>query len=200
MSNTEKFGGAIRSQQQMDGFRKVVDYCAFQDLGYCCLDFTWCNMQGGENKIYLRLDRAFANLEWTEKFGGMKVHHLVDSTSNHSALLLFNSSVHHQTRAKRFHFEAMWTKNAECKAIIENSWGMGFDLSTLEGVMDNLSSYAADLKNWSSKVFGQIPKKIQTKRNALNSLTLQDKDGTPSNEINCLRREINDLLDDEEVY
>ena len=43
-------GGAIRSQQQMDGFRKVVDYCAFQDLGYCGSDFTWCNMQGGENR------------------------------------------------------------------------------------------------------------------------------------------------------
>ena len=72
----------------MDGFRKVVDYCAFQDLGYCGGDFTWCNMQGGENRIYLRLDRAFANSKWTEKFGGMKAHHLVDSTSDHSALCI----------------------------------------------------------------------------------------------------------------
>ena len=53
----------------MDGFRKVVDYCAFQDLGYCGGDFTWCNMQGGENRIYLRLDRAFANSKWTENLG-----------------------------------------------------------------------------------------------------------------------------------
>ena len=56
----------------MDGFRRVVDYCAFQDLGYCGSDFTWCNMQDGENRIYLRLDRALANLEWIDKFGGMK--------------------------------------------------------------------------------------------------------------------------------
>lgn len=94
----------------------------------------------------------------------------------------------------------MWTKNVECKAIIENSWGMGFDLSTSKGAMANLSSCDAELKNWSCKVFGQIPKKIQTKRNALNSLTLQDKDGMLSTEINCLRKEINDLLDDEEIY
>ena len=44
LSNSEKQGGAIRSQQQMDGFRKVVNYCAFKDLGYCGSDFTWCNM------------------------------------------------------------------------------------------------------------------------------------------------------------
>lgn len=81
----------------MDGFRKVVDYCVFQDLGYYGFDFTWCNMQGVENKIYLRLDKALANPEWTKNFGGMKVHHLVDSTSDHSALLLFDSTVQHQT-------------------------------------------------------------------------------------------------------
>ena len=184
----------------MDGFRKVVDYCAFQDLGYYGSDFTWCNMQGRKNIIYLRLDRAFANLEWTEKVRGMKVHHLVDSTSDHSALLISDSTVQHQTWERRFHFEAIWTKNAECKAIIENSWGIGFDLNIPEGVMANLSSRAVELKNWSSNVFGQIPKKIQTKRNALNSLTLQDKDGTLSTDINCLRKEINDLLDDNEIY
>ena len=172
----------------------------FQDLGYCGSEFTWCNMQRDENRIYLRLDRAFANLEWTEKFEEIKVYHLVDSTSDHSALLLSDSTIHHQTCQNRFHFEAMWTKNTDCRAIIENSWGIGFDLSTPEGVMDNLNNCAVDLKSWSTNVYGQIPKKIQAKRNALNSLTLQDKDGTLSTEINSLRREINDLLDDEEIY
>jgi len=105
----------------MDGFRKVVDYCAFQDLGYCDSDFTWCNMQGGENKVYLRLDKAFANSEWTAKFGGMKAHHLVDSTSDHSALLISDSTIQRQNRVKRFHIKAMWAKNAKCKTIIENS-------------------------------------------------------------------------------
>ena len=77
---------------------------------------------------------------------------------------------------------------------------MNLDLSTPEGIMSNLSGCAAELIRWSSKVFGQIPKKIKEKRNTLNSLTLQDKDGSLSTEINCLRREINDLLDNEEIY
>ena len=130
----------------------------------------------------------------------MKVHHLPNSTSYHSALLVFASIIQRQTRAKRFHFEAMWTKNVEYKSIIENSWSMDLDLSTPEGVMANLSRYAVELSKWSSNVFGQIPKKIQAKRNELNSLALQDKDEALSTEINCLRREINNLLDDEEIY
>ena len=31
-------------------------------------------------------------------------------------------------------------------------------------------------------------------------MTLQDKDGAFDHEISCLRRDINDLLDDEEIY
>ena len=130
----------------------------------------------------------------------MKAHHVVDSTSDHYALLISYSITQRQIRAKSLHFEAMWAKNAECKTIIENSWGMDLDLSTLEGIMSNLSGCAVELMKWSSKVFGQIPKKIQEKRNALNSLTLQDNDGSLSTEINCLRWEINDLLDNEEIY
>ena len=44
LSITEKEGGAIRTQQQMDGFRRVINFCNFQDLGYCGADYTWSNM------------------------------------------------------------------------------------------------------------------------------------------------------------
>ena len=84
-------GGAPRPQRQMDGFREVVNTCDFKDLGYCVLDFTWCNMQERNNRIYLRLDRALATNDWISYFNGTRVLHLVDSTSDHCALLIVNS-------------------------------------------------------------------------------------------------------------
>ena len=63
LSMHEKAGGFARSQQQMDGFRNVVNFCGFSDLGYCGTDFTWCNMQDNEHRIQLRLDRALATPE-----------------------------------------------------------------------------------------------------------------------------------------
>ena len=66
--------------------------------------------------------------------------------------------------------------------------------------MSNLNDRAVELMRWSSNVFSQIPKNIKEKRNTLSSLTSQDKDGSLSTEINGLRWEINDLLDDEEIY
>ncbi|KAL0003813.1 hypothetical protein SO802_011374 [Lithocarpus litseifolius] len=50
------------------------------------------------------------------------------------------------------------------------------------------------------KVFGHIPKKIQAKRKTLHSLFLQDTDGRHGAEINRLRKDLNDLLDSEEIF
>ena len=75
----------------MDGFREVANARGFKDLGYCGSDFTWCNMQEGDNRIYLRLDRAFATNDWINYFNGTRVLHLVESTSDHCALLIADS-------------------------------------------------------------------------------------------------------------
>ena len=49
-------------------------------------------------------------------------------------------------------------------------------------------------------MYGHIPKKIQSKRNALSLLTQQDSSGERSVEIRALWRELNELLDDEELF
>ena len=49
-------------------------------------------------------------------------------------------------------------------------------------------------------MYGHLPKKIQSKRNALSLLTQQDSSGEWSVEIRALRRELNELLDDEELF
>ena len=46
---------------------------------------------------------------------------------------------------------------------------------------------------------GSIPKKIAEKRRILNSITTVDQQGDRGAEINQLREEINDLLDNEET-
>ena len=74
------------------------------------------------------------------------------------------------------------------------------DLSTPEGIAENLRTCATERSRWNSAVYGQILKKIQDKRNRLNALALRERDGDLSLEINRLRGEINALLDDEEIY
>ena len=103
----EKSGGLLRPQSQMEKFRNVVNFYGFKDLGYVGPDFTWCNMKEGDDRMYLRLDRAFATSEWIDKFGEAKVHHIVDSTSDHCALFLSDPKVPKLSRSHKFHFESL---------------------------------------------------------------------------------------------
>ena len=52
LSISEKMGGTLRSHRQMEGFREVVNICCFKDLEYSGPNFTWCNMQEGDNRVY----------------------------------------------------------------------------------------------------------------------------------------------------
>ena len=107
LSMDKKSGRAVRSQSQMDKFRDVVNACGFKDLGYLGPNFTWCNMQSGDSRVYLMLDRAFATSYWIDKFGEVRVNHLVDSTSDHCALYVADPKAPKQPNTRRFHSEAM---------------------------------------------------------------------------------------------
>ena len=110
LSMSEKWGGGLRPQKQIEDFKSAVDVYSFKDLGYIGPKFTWCNMQEGEDRIYVRLDRALAMQTWIGIHEEARVHHIVDSTSDHLALFVLDSFVPNHPRKHRFHFEDMWVK------------------------------------------------------------------------------------------
>ena len=93
----------------------------------------------------------------------------------------------------------MWTKREECKSIISEVWESGVDLNTPNSIAMGLKQCADKLTRWNKTTFGQVPRKIQNKRKALYGMVLRDRDGSLGREINKLRKEINDLLDSEEI-
>ena len=86
-------------------------------------------MQEGKNRVYLRLDLGLANIEWIDYFKETRVHHVVDSTADHYALLVTNSFIPQSPRKRCFHFKAMWTKREDCRNIIEATWRDGINLN-----------------------------------------------------------------------
>ena len=90
LSATKKCGGLERFQNQMEGFRNVINECGFQDMGYVGPNFTWCNRRSDGERIRKVLAIAY----WMELYCTSKVFHIVDSTSNHCALLLIDNKPH----------------------------------------------------------------------------------------------------------
>ena len=100
----------------------------------------------------------------------------------------------------RFYFEAIWTKRADCKKVIEEVWGANTNLYDPSGFSAGLKMCVDNLAKWGKDVFGQIPKKIREKKEKLSELIKDDFAIQNGAEINKLRKEINHLLDDEELW
>ena len=96
--------------------------------------------------------------EWMHPFKGVRVLHLVDSTSDHCALLITDKITPNQPQKRRFHFEAMWTKKEECREIIKLAWEGCPNQNTSKGIVASLQNCAEDLLRWNASVFGYIPK------------------------------------------
>lgn len=94
----------------MDGFGNAINFYNLRDLGYNGADFTWSNMRERPNRIYIRLDRALDTADWSDHFREVKVHHLIDSTSDHCGLLVSDAITAQPHGKQHFHFEALWTR------------------------------------------------------------------------------------------
>ena len=129
----------------------------------------------------------------------MRVHHLVDSVFDRCTLLVMDSVPQRVQKRSRFHFEAMWSKKEDCKSIISEVWESGVELNTPNGVAVGLKQCADKLTRWNKTTFGQVLRQIQNRRKALCEMVRRDRDGSLGREINKMRKEINDLLDSEEI-
>jgi len=85
---SKQFGGQVRAERQMDGFRGAVSDCGFTDLGFIGLPYTWDNKQQGRHNIKVRLDRGLATQDFLDLFRDVRVTHIQTTESDHCALLI----------------------------------------------------------------------------------------------------------------
>ena len=121
--SSEKSGRQSQSENQMQGFRAVIDDCGFLDLGYRGLPFTWCNNRRGNATTWLRLDRFMATNDWVLRFNSAVVDHLECTSSDHKPICLSTQSVQApRPRQRLFGFEDMWRMDPGCEPAIIQAW------------------------------------------------------------------------------
>ena len=93
----------------------------------------------------------------------------------------------------------MWTRREDCRDVIKEAWTGSVRANNPSDIVAGLKKCAGELSKWNLLVFSHVPRQIQKKRNVLNDLVLRDQNGRNGREINKIRKEINELLDCEEV-
>jgi exonuclease III len=201
VDQTEKCGGVMRRESQMDLFRKVLDECSLSDLGYSGSRFTWSNRQQDGSVIQERLDRGVANSEWCMLHDSWEVEVLAARTSDHNPIML-RTGVQASERcfsAKNFKFEAKWLLDEECSTVIKEAWSKeGEGATNMGNVRQKLNSCQRKLMCWSSRKFGSADKLIKEKTKLLAQLQ-QNERGDRWEEIKRVQAEIDFILEQEDV-
>ena len=82
--------------------------------------FTWEKSRGTPSWVEERLDRALASQMWISLFDNACVFNLETPSSDHSALFL-DFLVGQAIRKRRFRFENVWLKEAECRTLVSST-------------------------------------------------------------------------------
>jgi len=201
LAASEQFGGLIRPERQMDGFRTTVSDCGFVDLGFIGLPYTWDNRQQGDRNVKVRLDRGLANASFLDLFREVKVWHIQTTESDHCCLIL--ECLPHvscnRRKKKNFRYENMWCRDPSYMALIRDTWDGADGAADLNGVQNRLGKIQGSLQDWEHNVFGSVRKTLANLRKDLEHERGRSLDSGPSRKERQLMARISEILSREEI-
>lgn len=103
LSQSDKKGGRRATRTQ--GLHRVLELCELTPLPFSGPKYTWSNGRPGARLILERIDFAFSNVAWSNKFSDARLSHLTKMSSDHHSLLLQlrpPSNVYNAPRLFRF--------------------------------------------------------------------------------------------------
>lgn len=125
LRSEEQFGSNERDAAQMTGFREAVDLCSLNDLGYIGLDWTFEKKINNNQFCRVRLDRALATAEWSERFPYATLRHLVAVKYDHAPIVLLNDLQDANRKVgldKIFRYEQMWEQHVNFFPMLQTEW------------------------------------------------------------------------------
>ncbi|KAH0710561.1 hypothetical protein KY285_010350 [Solanum tuberosum] len=125
LSYGDKMGRIQQPTWRLDGFRRAVNFCELQDLGYVGNKFTWERGRGMDLWVSERLDRALATTSWRVLFNRATVYHMETACSDHMALFISLGISIILYSPVKFHFENSWLRETDVKEAVEEGWNRG---------------------------------------------------------------------------
>jgi hypothetical protein len=172
-----------------------------QDLGFMGPKYTWNNGRPGNEFTMERLDRAVANMEWSDTWREAGLEVLTCCSSDHLPLLLTlnRSGARDYNKRRPFRFEIRWAKNEELKNLVRDTWAeRGPSNDPWVGFKRKIHKCQKVIKKWVKKSQPLTEKIILEKKKKLAAIQQEE------NPINIqvekeLKEELYEMLEQEEL-
>ena len=160
--SSEKKGGAPVDMAKCRAFSARINDCNLIDLGFIGSRFTWRGpLWNGKDRVFKRLDRALANVDWRIRYSEATILTLPRVASDHHPIII-NLDAHIENPSNRpFRFEATWLQHLDFPLFVQTNWNQNAPFT------DAISDITMKLKDWNREVFGNLFRK---KRRLLNRI------------------------------
>ncbi|RAL44690.1 hypothetical protein DM860_003449 [Cuscuta australis] len=117
--NRGRIGGNNVTEEETKDFRECIMACGMEEIPWEGSYYTWSNKQGIGKRIFSKLDRAMANMDWIIQHGN-KVQVIEEGISDHCLLLLKA----HNTERRNIGFKYcdMWELDNQFSNILRMIW------------------------------------------------------------------------------
>ncbi|XP_074358060.1 uncharacterized protein LOC141697539 [Apium graveolens] len=167
----DKKGPHPHPQHLMNGFRRAIEDCGLSELDLVGGEFTWEKSKGSPNWVRERLDRAFANSEWWQKFPLCKltVAHVIKS--DHDPIIMEPICINHSRKQFRFKFENTWLSEPNFKKEVTEYWK---SLPVMH-MLPKLLSASSFLAKWGRNFFHKFRDKVKKTEGGFGYAKRQDR-------------------------
>lgn len=154
------------SVQEMSPFMDCVEFCELQRMKWVGDQYTWCNRQGQDTRIWSRIVWALVNQNWMIKYPNLYVQTLPELISDHRPLLIQLNCEERKIKGG-FKFCNMWILSQDFRATVAIYWKVQQWGSRLVGIQKNLKLLKQPLLNLHKKQFSNIRQQADAARDTL---------------------------------
>lgn len=193
--DADKMGRVVHPPGLLDGFRAAIEDSELVELELTGGKYTWEKSRGTPDFVRERLDRAFANKQWWNKFPLCKLTMTNVVKSDHDPITLELLSVQIPMKKFRFRFENTWLKEVGFKDEVSKYW---LELPAMH-LLPKLLSVSTFMAKWGQNFFHKFRDKIKKQKEVVDSLVnCEDVEGIRN--YFKERQSLNDLLYQDEAY
>lgn len=198
-AQSEKEGIRAIKDRRLSLFKKFISDSALMDLELKGCKFTWVSNPRDGVVTKETLDRILVHWEWRQLFPNAIAVALPMVNSDHSPIVLVPAPM--DTSGRRFNIEAMWQDHPEFGAFLADSWTTGLQGNTgWHGLSDCVQKSSRDMVVWHKQTFKNAKKEIERLSVKLQSLLNTDQYQVLWDNVNVLRKQIDDLWKQEEQF
>ncbi|RAL37786.1 hypothetical protein DM860_000480 [Cuscuta australis] len=149
----DRIGGNPVTIEETSDFKNCVQTCGLEEIPSEGSKYTWSNRQGCGRRIYSKIDRALANIDWFNCFN-TKILVKEEGLSDHSPLLM--REIHTGKGNIPFKFCNMWLLDPLFPTLVEAVWQQRREGRYMHQLVCNLKDLKPGLRRLNKDKFSHI--------------------------------------------